>query len=354
MWYEIFKFELKYRVKRPETYLFFGFLLLFSIVGVDFIFQGVDIGLMKKNAPLIIAKTMGAITGIFMIMTSMIMGVPILRDVQYNTEALLFVNPIKKRDYLLGRFLGSFTILLFIFSGLLFGLMLGSQMPWHKEDVMLAFNATTYMQSFVVVVLPTLFFGACTFFVTGMLSKKMMVVYTQGIVLFVIFLLTKAITNEYLQGILDPFSLTTLTQFTKDWTVTDRNTLNMTFSGILLYNKLFWIALGIVVLIFGYYKFSFSVLTKTSKRQARKTQTFVDERPLKAFLMPKVSQHHNFKAKCLQLVALSKFYTLSLLKETSFWAIVICGMIIIVINSVNLGTVYGVDSYPATHFIIAE
>ena len=43
MWYEIFKFELKYRVKRPETYIFFGFLLLFSIFGVDFIFQGVEL-----------------------------------------------------------------------------------------------------------------------------------------------------------------------------------------------------------------------------------------------------------------------------------------------------------------------
>ena len=69
MWYEIFKFELKYRAKRPETYVFFVFLFLFSTVGVDFIFQGVEIGLMKKNSPLIIAKTMGAITGASRIVT---------------------------------------------------------------------------------------------------------------------------------------------------------------------------------------------------------------------------------------------------------------------------------------------
>ena len=49
MWYEIFKFELKYRVKRPETYVFFAFLFLFSIVGVDFIFQGVEIGLILQT-----------------------------------------------------------------------------------------------------------------------------------------------------------------------------------------------------------------------------------------------------------------------------------------------------------------
>ena len=86
MWYEIFKFEIKYRLKRPETYVFLGFLLLFSAVGVDFIFQGVELGLMKKNAPPVIAKTMGVITGIFMIMVSMIMGVPVLRDYQYENH----------------------------------------------------------------------------------------------------------------------------------------------------------------------------------------------------------------------------------------------------------------------------
>ena len=127
MWYEIFKFELQYRIKRPDTYVFFLFLFLFSIVGVDFIFQGADLGLMKRNSPIVIAKTMGAITGIFMILASMIMGVSVLRDFEYQIESLVFSTPIHKKDYLLGRFLGSFTVLLFAFSGILSGLIISSR-----------------------------------------------------------------------------------------------------------------------------------------------------------------------------------------------------------------------------------
>ena len=354
MWYEIFKFELNYRIKRPETYVFFGFLLVFSIFGVDFIFQDVELGLMKKNAPLVIAKTMGAITGIFMIMVSIIMGVPVLRDYQYDTEALLFINPITKRDYVLGRFLGSFVVLIFIFFGLLFGLMIGSQMPWHKTEDMLVFNAITYIQSFVVIVLPTLFFGACTFFVTGMLSKKLLVVYTQGVVMFVLFLLTKAITNDYLQGVMDPFSLTTLTQFSKDWSPIASNDLSITLSGIILSNKLFWVGLGGLIMIYGYHKFSFSTLNKKPKKSTKQLRKTEGNREVQDVKIPTVSIYHNFKAQCIQLYELSKFYTLSLLKETSFWAIAICGILIILINSVNLGTIFGVDSYPKTYFIIAE
>ncbi|MCH2032880.1 MAG: peptidase M1 [Tenacibaculum sp.] len=353
MWYEIFKFEFKYRVKRPETYVFFVFLLLFSMVGVDFIFQGVDLGIMKKNAPLVIGKTMGAITGIFMILVSMIMGVPILRDYQYNTESILFVNPISKRDYLLGRFLGSYVILLFIFSGILFGMMIGSQMPWHKASEMLAFNPWTYIQTFIVVVLPTLFFGACTFYVTGMLSKNLMVVYTQGIILFVIFLLTKAITNEYLQGIFDPFSLTTLTQYSKEWINAERNSMSIAFNGILLHNKVFWSLIGILVAIYGYRKFSFSQLVRKTKKKEKKREVHTNNSTVTT-IIPSISLQFSFKSKIIQLKELTKFYTLSILKETAFWAIVICGIIIILINSISLGTVYDVDSYPATHFIMAE
>lgn len=354
MWYEIFKFELKYRVKRPETYVFFGFLLLFSIVGVDFIFQGVELGAMKKNAPLVIAKTMGAITGIFMIMVSMIMGVPVLRDYQYNLESLMFVNPFTKRDYLLGRFLGSFTVLLFIFSGLLFGMMAGSQMAWHKEEEMLAFNMFSYLDSFGVVVLPTLFFGACLFFVTGMLSRKLLVVYTQGVVLFVVFLLTKAITNEYLQGLLDPFSLTTLTQFSKNSSASELNELGIGFHGILLQSKLLWVSLGSLILLMGYRKFSFTALAKHPKGKIRKDLKEERHGQEMGIKIPKVDLQYNFRGTCIQLFELVRFYTTSLLKETSFWAIAICGILIILINSVNLGTVFGVDSYPKTYFIIAE
>ena len=44
MWYAIFKFEIRYRLQRLETYAFFIILFLFSLVGVDFIFQGAEMG----------------------------------------------------------------------------------------------------------------------------------------------------------------------------------------------------------------------------------------------------------------------------------------------------------------------
>ncbi|OUR91886.1 peptidase M1 [Flavobacteriales bacterium 34_180_T64] len=356
MWYNIFKFEIQYRIKRPDTYVFFLFLFLFSIVGVDFVFQGADFGAMKKNSPFVIAKTMGAITGIFMILASMIMGVSVLRDFEYEIESLIFSTTIKKKDYLLGRFLGSFTVLLFVFSGVLFGMMLGEFMPWHNPNYLLEFSFLTYLKTFLIVTLPTLFFGASLFFVTGALSRNLVVVYTQGIFLFVVFMLTKAITNQFWQAILDPFSLTTTTFVTKSWSALERGTQSIPFfGGALMYNKLFWFSLGILALLYGYKKFNFNVIkNKQSKRKKVQVSNIEPVSDASAITIPDAEKQYGMLSKWTQLKQFSWFYFLNICKQSSFWAIVICGMVIILINSVSLGTVYGVDSYPATYFIVEE
>lgn len=354
MLYEIFKFEILYRIKRAETYIFFIFLFLFSLVGVDFMYGGEDLGPIKRNAPLIIAKTMSLITGMSLMIVSLIMGVPILRDFEHQIESLLFVNPIKKRDYLLGRFLGSFVILILIFTALIFGNALGELLPWKNSEQLLPFDLMTYVQPYFTVVLPMLFFGAALFFVTGALSKKLIVVYTQGLFTFVLFLLTRSIENRFIAGILDPFSITTLTELTANWTPAEINSQLMPFSGVLLYSKLFWIVVGLLIFAFGYKRFQFQVVSNSSKKKKKAiaiatetTSNFDNELPI-------VTVRSGFKSQCSQLTQHAWFYFTSILKEVSFWAIVISAMVMILINSINLGTVYGVDSYPATYFIIEE
>ncbi len=353
MLYEIFLFEIKYRAKRPETYLFFVLLFLFALIGVDFVFQGVEIGAVKKNAPIIIAKTMAALTGIFMIVASLIMGVPILRDFQYDVQSLLFVNPIRKRDYLLGRFLGSFTILLFIFSGLLLGSIGGEFMPWRHPDDLMPFSIMTHLHCFFVIVFPILFFGAALFFTTGALTKNMMVIYTQAIILFVCFLLTKSITNEFLQAILDPFSLTTLTDIVSSRASDEHNTQLVPVTGLLFYNKLFWSLFGIIILWLGYQRFQFTEI-KSKTRKKEKHPKIAQAIHSIETPIPRVVFQYNWRNQFTQLLQLAWFHFLSISKQTSFLAIVFCEAIIIIINSINLGTIHGVDSYPKTYFIVEE
>jgi len=215
---EIITFELKYRAKRVDTYLYFVVLFLFSIVAVDFIFDG-NLGAIRKNAPVLIAKTMTITTALFIMMVSMIMGVAALRDFDHRMESLMFVNPIRKSDYVLGRFFGAFIMVLLIFSALPLGMMLGELMPWR---VATTFHAWYYIQPFLGFILPTLFFSSALFFIGGALSRKLIVVYTQGIVLLMVYLLTLQISKgeigQFWTALLDPFSFQAIGIATSYWT----------------------------------------------------------------------------------------------------------------------------------------
>ncbi|WP_438423548.1 ABC transporter permease/M1 family aminopeptidase [Aquimarina macrocephali] len=360
MWYEILKFEIKYRTKRPDTYIYFAIVFLFSIVAADVLMDR-NSGALGTNSPQDIARIMAIVSAFFTMITSMIMGVAALRDFDHNMESLMFINPIKKRDYLIGRFIGSFIILLFIFCGLLFGLMLGEFMPWRDADVMLPFNFWHYLQPFLYLVIPNIFFCGAVFYVGGALSRKLMFVYIQGVFLLMAYIVTLTLLknpdNRFFAALLDPFSFQTISVLTQFWTKAERGILMLPIEGVLLYNRLLWIGVGIITLIIGYYKFNFNLvrgkaskkkLIAISEEENKSTVHHLDSQ------VPKANLYFDIKATIFQFWKHVLFNFKSILKETSFWAIVLCGMSIIFINSISLDTSYGVNSYPATYIIVEE
>ncbi|MEQ9265095.1 MAG: M1 family aminopeptidase [Balneolaceae bacterium] len=357
---EIIKFEIQYRAKRAETYIYFTVLFLYSIIAVDFLF-GHELGSVKANAPFVIAQSMTIISAFFMIVTSMIMGTAVLRDFDHNMESLIFINPIKKRDYLAGRFIGSFIVLLLIFSAMLLGLMLSCFVPWRELEELQVFNFWHYLQPFLSIVVPTLFFGGAIFFVTGALSRKLMVVYTQGIFFLMLYLVILQLSQNYdyrfLTALLDPFSFQTIGEVIQFWTPDDRNSFMISFEGVLLYNRLIWILIGFVALVIGYVKISFNVVQDKASKKLYQLKVSKENGLAKNTTKLSIlvfSVEFNTRTSFFQIHRQALFHLKSLLKEGSFWAIVLCAMGTIFINTISLGTSFGVDSYPVTYLIVSE
>ncbi|MBO6523374.1 MAG: hypothetical protein JJ971_06075 [Balneolaceae bacterium] len=311
------------------------------------------------NAPVIIARTMGIVTAFFMVVVSMVMGVSILRDFEHNMESLMFINPVQKSAYLGGRYLGSFVVLLGIFSALLIGTMLGDFMPWKDSETLIPFHFWNYLQPFLTVVLPTLFFGGSFFFVTGALSRKMMVVYAQGILFLILYIFTLQLAegsgNQTSVTLLDPFSFQTIRELTEFWTPLEKNSQLVPFTGMLLYNRLIWITGGVLALIAGYSRFNFNVVRDKSSKKTSQTNGFKELLNEPSNLqIPTISIRFDIKTKIWQLIKHAAFYCKLILKESSFWVIAACAVATIFINSINLSTIYGVNSYPGTYLIISE
>jgi ABC-2 type transport system permease protein len=355
MWFKILKFELQYRKKRPATYIYFGILFTMALLtmSTDVVQIGGGVGLVKENAPTTIATMMAILSAFMMMITSAIMGVAVLRDFEHNTESMIFTSPITKFDYLMGRFLGSFIVTLLVFSGILLGFMVGEFVPWRDADKMLPFNFWNYFQPFLYFVIPNLFFTSVLFFFTGALSRKMVTVYVQWILLFAIYqvavILTREVDNRTLAALLDPFSFRTISNTIQYWTVAEQNSMVVPISGVVLWNRLLWLGVGLVAMIGGYFAFSFNVVRNSLfKKKTVKEETASNT----TVSIPKVNFNFGFKTYLIQIKKQTMFYFKTVLGGLPFQAIVTFGLFLMIINSFFIGRVFGTYTYPTTYLML--
>ncbi|MEM9325212.1 MAG: M1 family aminopeptidase, partial [Bacteroidota bacterium] len=356
MWFQIFKFELQYRKKRPATYIYFGllFLMAFLAISTDIVQIGGGAGLVKENAPATIAKMMVILSAFMMMITSAIMGVGVLRDFEHKAESMIFSTPISKFDYLFGRFLGSFVVTLFAFSGIILGFMFGEFVPWRDADKLLPFTLSNYLHPFIYFVIPNLFFSGVLFFFTGALSRKMVVVYVQWIFLFVLYqiaaILTGEIDNQSLAAIIDPFGYNTIEVTTQYWTVAEQNSMTIPITGNVLINRLLWLSVGVVFAVLGYMRFSFNVVQGKNKNRKAKADDGISNTLID---IPQAVQKLGWSTYWLQIWTQAKFYFKYIVKGIPFIAITLFGMAIVIINSFYIGEVFGTYTYPTTYLMLA-
>jgi ABC-type transport system involved in multi-copper enzyme maturation permease subunit len=357
----IIQFELKYRFQRPATYIYFAVMLLmaFLALAVEEFTVGGGSGQIKDNAPAVLTTimlTLMALPGF--LIGSAVMGVPILRDFEHQTGPMFFTAPIKKRDYLFGRFIGSWLITLFIFSGILIGAMLGAAMPWLDPERMLPYNVWHFIQPWLLFIVPGTFISGALFFMGGALSKRLLFVFVQGIALLVLYLialgLTSKLDNRTLSALIDPIGLLLTNIVSQYWTVTEQNTQLFGLEGLLLYNRLIWMAVAVAALGATYVFFK-TTAPKTRTRKGKKAAPATDlSRQAARLALPEVTLDQGWRVNLRRVLSLSQLYFKEVVRSVPFIAIAVMGLILLIANSFNLGSAYGTDTYPTTFLMLGQ
>lgn len=357
MFTEIFRFELSFRVQRFDTYLYFLVLFLFSLIAVDFLFEG-QVLVVARNSPVIIARTMGITSALFLMIVSMIAGTSILRDFSNNTHSLFFSFPFTKWEYLMGRFLGSFVTVVVIFLALPLGIMLSPFLPWQDPTDFVSFNFLAYLQPFICLIIPTLFFSSALFFVTGLLTRKLLLIYLQAFFFLLIYLLALNFAagsdDLLLTTLIEPFTFQSIRIITGTWSNLDRNTLLVPIEGVLLANRILWVGFGIITLFIGHYFFKF----ETNKGSRKKNNINASKSSIGTHSsinsIRKVITTFTTITMFNRLVKQTWFNFRLVVNGISFWAILLVTVGILLINGFSLGTNFGVDNLPTTYLIVGE
>ncbi|HEY5256121.1 MAG TPA: M1 family aminopeptidase [Acidobacteriaceae bacterium] len=375
MFWEFFTFELRFRLKSISTYVYFVLWFTFSFLCVaseSFGPIGFSNGKVLLNGPYANSfnDLYSCLFGVIII--AAIFGTSILRDFQRDTDQILFTKPITKFAYLGGRWAGSFVTTVLVFSGMMFGTFAGTFAPWADHTRIAPNHLWWYLQPFLSIIVIQIFFLGSLFFTVAALTRKLFIVYLQGVALFMLYIIGITVYSatrsleHFWSGILDPIGLILNDNVTRYWTVIEKNTLLLPWNfsgdspGVFLYNRLLWMAVGLLALAIAWRFFPISVEALTARSQSRRAAKarLLDEeeqRPARSLVVakiPRVRQVFGLRTSWIQYLSLTRLRIRTIRREVLFWAIVGL-MIVFAVNNGHFAGHLGEENvWPVTYLML--
>ncbi len=364
----IFGFEVRYQLKSPVFWLSAAifFLLAFGAATTDSIRIGGALGNVDRNSPYVIMQF-----GLIMTLIAGLVVVPafvagaVLRDHEHGTSGMLFTTPVRKRDYLVGRFAGAFVVSAGIMVAVLLAVLIGSLMPWLDAERVGPFRAVPYVYTFLVLTLPNLFLMGAIAFGAATLTRSMMGSYLGMVALLIGYIIAGTLLgdleNEQLAVLLDPMGFGAFAVATQYWTTFERNTQVLGFDRNLLLNRALWTAVGAALLGLTYARYHLTTeakpmrgprwLRRRARRAAPEDEPSVPQtrglgsRPLPApGFGPGAGRH--------QLLRQTGFEVRGVVRSPAFIVILVLAVLNVVGSSIGLEAFAGTPVHPVTHLMI--
>ena len=133
---------------------------------------------------------------------------------------------------------------------MMFGTFAGTFAPWADHTRIAPNHLWWYLQPFLSIIVIQIFFLGSLFFTIAALTRKLFIVYLQGVALFMLYIIGITVYSatrsleHFWSGILDPIGLILNDNVTRYWTVIEKNTLLLPWNfsgdspGVFLYNRL--------------------------------------------------------------------------------------------------------------------
>ena len=352
-------FEIRKKLKQLSTYIYFAVFFSISALAIlsaggvfqqDGVVVGSSGGKVKINAPGVLFILISIIHHFGVIITAAVMGQAVYQDFHHRTFAIFFTSPIHKLQYLIGRFLGSFMTLLFIFSSIGLGCFLASLFPLVDQKLIGPNYLQSYLRPYAYTIIPNLLFTGAIFFGLSALTRKILPVYTSSVVLLIGYLIASAMSSNLdrkdLAGLLDPFGTRAFSLVTEYWTPAEQNSLQVPLTGMLLWNRLLWLAIAFVVFSLTAWRF------KSNYGGERKGGRTIQEVAMpfnQRQLIPK-TEHRDFRS-LYRLPGLTWLNFKETVKNVYFVVIVLAGCLFLILASQTMSSLYGTETYPVTALV---
>jgi ABC-2 type transport system permease protein len=270
MFVKIASFEFRYQLRQPIFWValpLFAFLAFGSVASSNIQLGSTDS--IHKNASFVIALSTVTFAVFYLFVVVAFVANVIVRDDDTGFGAIMRTTPIRKYEYLYGRFAGAFAVSALAFLAVPFGLWLGALAPWVDKETLGPVVLGDYVYGYVVLALPILFLSSALFFTLTTLTRSMMWTYIGLVALLVLRSVFAAVLSkpgyEHIAALGEPFGTSALGAATQYWTASERNRLMPPIAGDLLWNKVLWLGVACWVLALAYRLFSFESAERSGR-----------------------------------------------------------------------------------------
>ena len=356
-----FNFEIKTWLKAPMPWVFLFVIALLACLGTvsSDVTIGGSFGNIFKNAPHVTMTWYVTFSLVTVLLVAAFVNSAAIRDHQRKTDQIVFSKPIGKGAYYFGHFWGAVLVsmipLLGVSLGMWIGVGLNSIFEWTDPVRYGPFEIKSHLMAWIIFVIPNTIFVGGILYAVAAKTKSTIYPFVAAAALLVLYGLSRSwlsdIEYETLASYLDPFGAKTFAVATKYWTINEKNTTVLGLTGILLFNRIIWMAVGLIALFIGYRIFSFE---KKAKKKSKKT--LVPEpvglaiRHLGA--LPKFTPRKGLGVQLSQLWSQYKTETLGIIKSVAFLVIALLGILNTAPNLFDANDAYGTHELPTTYTMI--
>lgn len=203
------------------------------------------------------------------IFTAVIMGDPVIRDFRLGVQPLLLSKPLGRGSYLVGKFLGSFFVLVCcqsVFAITTFALQ------WVPFSGMVTrpVRVVPYFKHFFIIVVITHLLLAAIYFAAGTLSRNAKIVYGLAACFYPAIIGYELLLRNLpdgVRGLIAPFGFLSHLRTFDPWTASADviNQYVATYDLLAISNRVVMIGVSALILLLVYFRFSLAEATKSDE-----------------------------------------------------------------------------------------
>ena len=268
MLYEILRFEWRYHTRRLTLAAAAVLFTLAGFMTTARLRPGLDIDV---NAPYALASATGLLSLGGVLLVTLLCVQAVLRDSEHAMAEIVHATAVPRATAVAGRFGGVVAATAAALAFAQVGMVLGAVLPPHDPAVVGPFDLLDHLVPYALLAVPNVVIAGAVLFAVAVLSRNALATYVCGVALYMLYFLAAMLTGSPLiassspptpeglrwAALADPFGLSAFFEQTHYWTPEERNDLRIAPVGNLLFNRLLWTGLAVMLLCTVHRRFAF-------------------------------------------------------------------------------------------------